>query len=69
MGLHFRSAPRDFAQPGFDLAAVIPGGVAIRVVGVRTTAPQIVDLMSYETGDFVFAGNAYRSETRGRRRG
>jgi hypothetical protein len=56
VGLHIKSIRRDFTQPGFDLASVIPGRLGIRTVGIQTTAPQIVDDLLIEDCKLEFLG-------------
>jgi hypothetical protein len=56
VGIHVRSAHRDFTQPNFSIATVSAGAGAIRVVGVETTAPVIVEDILIEGCRFEFLG-------------
>jgi hypothetical protein len=55
VGVQFRSAQRDFNRRPFDLATTpTNGGLGIRIVGVQTTAPQIVEDLLIEGCQFEF---------------
>jgi hypothetical protein len=54
VGLHFYSGRRDFRRRGFDISTVPNQGVAIRLVGVQTTAPQIVQDLLVEDCKFEY---------------
>jgi hypothetical protein len=54
VGLHFRAGQRDFNRRGFDIAAVPNTGVGIKLVGVQTTAPQIVEDLLIEDCKFEY---------------
>jgi hypothetical protein len=54
-GVHFRSAQRDFTRRPLGIATTpVAGGLGIRIVGVQTTAPQILDDLLIEGCKFEF---------------
>jgi hypothetical protein len=55
-GVSFVATRRDFNRPDYDISRVSPTGLGIRIVGVETTAAEIVEDLLIEDCSFVFLG-------------